>query len=86
MRYKLIDVPIANLANSSVGAFALRKVVLAFWVSYAVKPTKIRTPMILIVNCSAELAIKILTTLAMIIPINHTSKKLPQLLRSFLVV
>ena len=85
-RYKLSDVLIANLANSSVGAFAFKNVVLAFWVSYAVKPVKIRTPMILTVNCSAELAKKMFTTLAIIIPIRPISKKLPQPLISFLVV
>ena len=62
------------------------KIVFAVWVSYAVKPVKIITPIILIANIKALLAIKILTILAMIIPINPINKKLPSDVKSRLVV
>ena len=62
------------------------KIVFAVWVSYAVSPVKINTQIILIANIKALLAIKMLTTLAMIIPIKPINKKLPHEVKSLFVV
>ena len=81
LRYKLI----ANFMPY-LSSLVCIKIVFAVWVSYAVKPVKIITPIILIANIKALLAIKILTILAMIIPINPINKKLPSDVKSRLVV
>ena len=59
---------------------------LIFWVSYAVKPTNIKTPKIDITKYIIEDFIKILTIDAIIIPINPIIKKDPNFVRSLLVV
>ena len=80
-RYKLI----ANF-KPYLSSLVCIKIVFAVWVSYAVKPVKISTPIILIANIKALLAIKILTILAIIIPINPINRKLPNEVRSRFVV
>ena len=80
-RYKLI----ANF-KPYLSSLVCIKIVFAVWVSYAVSPVKINTPIILIANIKALLAIKMLTTLAMIIPIKPINKKLPHEVKSLFVV
>ena len=58
----------------------------AVCVSYAVNPVKIKTPITLIANIKALLAIKMFTIIAIIIPINPINKKLPHEVKSLLVV
>ena len=59
---------------------------LIFCVSYAVKPTKIKTPNIEITKCIIVDFKKIFTSEAIIIPISPIIKKEPSLVRSLLVV
>ena len=57
-----------------------------FWVSKAVRPTKMPTPITEIANCRAELARNRLTRLAMMMPIRPMNRNEPNPVRSRLVV
>ena len=57
-----------------------------FWVSYAVSPTKIKTPSIDITKYIIDDFRNIFTKEAMIIPINPIIKKDPNFVRSLFVV
>ena len=59
---------------------------LIFWVSYAVSPTKIKTPIIYIAKYIIDDFRKIFTNEAIMIPINPIIRKDPNLVRSLLVV
>ena len=80
-KYKLI----ANL-TPYLSSLVSIKIFFAVCVSYAVNPVKTKTPIILIANIIALLAIKMFTILAIIIPIKPINKKLPHEVRSLFVV
>ena len=81
LRYKLIADLIPYLSS-----LVCKKILFAVCVSYADKPVKIKTPIILIANINALLAKKMFTMLAIIIPIKPINKKLPNEVKSLLVV
>ena len=75
----------AFLPTNSLESFATY-IFLIFCVSYAVSPTKIKTPIIDISKYKIDYFKKILTSEAMIIPIKPIIKNEPNLVKSLLVV
>ena len=86
-RYSVNAAYIACLLNDADEPPELTKYIfLIFWVSYAVNPTKTKTPIIEITKYVFSEPIKILTTEAMIIPNKPIMQKEPNFVKSFFVV
>ena len=84
-RYNVNAPIIAFLPDTSTVSFA-EYIFLIFWVSYAVKPTKIKTPKIEITKYIIVDFKNIFTKEAIIIPIKPIIKNEPSFVKSLLVV